>query len=167
MSQRISSEGAVILGLDEFRRNLRKIDVGLGKELGQFNKQVGTHVLDHADKRRQALKGRYGSYSTRWKGGRGVTLKASSDQRRVSVTVRPAAAEFGLDGHKVFGRYYANRDLKRQVWPVWSGNQFVSTVDSGVGYMVFPTIRDELPQIVDFYVSGITEFARSKAVQFS
>lgn len=148
----------LVEGMDQIRRDIRSIDGKLGKTVGQANRKVGQFVVDRADRRRSALSGRFPSYRSRI-----VRIRASANQRRVEVTVRPAAAEYGTKVHTVFGRRVPAWEMRRRVWPAWSGNQWTEGSGAGgeVGFMVIPTIRKDGEQIVDEYLEAVASLVRS------
>ncbi len=119
-------------GLDEFRRNLRRIDRGLGKALGAKYKEIGSFVVRMSERRRSRLAGRFPSYRSDV-----VKVKASANQRRAQVTIRPPAAEWGAITHPVFGRDMLQSRFQRRVWA--GRNQD--------GWLVRPTIADHDEQI--------------------
>jgi len=134
-------------GLDDFRRGLRRIDNGLGRELGKANKDVGAKVVELSRKRVASLDGRFPSYRSKV-----FKLSASANQRQVIVTIRPGAAESGARRHPVFGRWQNQAEFRNRVWP--------QELPKGTGYIVRPTVQDDMDQIAAIYVDEITEFAR-------
>jgi len=134
-------------GLDQFRRGLRRIDAGLGRELGKANKDVGTEIVRLSARRVALLDGRYPSYRSKV-----LKIKPSANQRQVIITIRPGAAEAGARRHPVFGRWQNQSEFKNRVWP--------KELPKGQGYVVRATVEEQGDEIGAIYVDQITDFAR-------
>lgn len=134
-------------GLDTFRRGLRQIDSGFGRELGKANKDIGTKIVELSKRKVATLDGRFPSYKARI-----FKLSASANQRQVIVTIRPGAAEAGSRRHPVFGRWQNQSEFSARVWP--------KELPKGKGYVVRPTVEDDAAQIGAIYVDQISDFAR-------
>jgi hypothetical protein len=133
--------------LDEFRRGLRRIDSGMGRELGKVNKDVGFEIVKLSKRKVALLDGRYPSYSSKV-----LKIKPSANQRQVIVTITPGAAEAGARRHPVFGRWQNQAQFSRRVWP--------KEIAKGQGYVVRPTVEEQGEQIGAIYVDQISDFAR-------
>ena len=131
-------------GFDELRQGLRNIDADLGKELGRTNRTVGAKVAAWSESSRSSMAARFPSYRSR-----AVTVKPSANQRRVMVSVRPAAAEYGTDRHPVFGRWQSQATFSRKVWPLSSRD----------GWLVAPTIARHESAIADDYLAAVGDLA--------
>lgn len=143
----MSSFGVEVENLGEFRRGLRRIETGLGKELGKANKDVGAEIVKLVDRRRRQLSGRYGSYRSKK-----VRVRPSASQRNVTITVRPGAAEMGARRHPVYGRWLDQARFDRRVWP--------PQLKGGQGHLVRPTITEHVDDVAEIYVERIGRFAR-------
>lgn len=132
-------------GLDEFRANLRRIDRGLGKALGQKYKEIGSFVVRMSERRRGRLAARFPSFRSDV-----VRVKASANQRRAQVTIRPPAAEWGAINHPVFGRSMLQTRFKRRVWPGRNRD----------GWLVRPTISDHDEQIAVKFKQAVDDLTR-------
>jgi hypothetical protein len=134
-------------GLEQFRRGLRTIDAGLGRELGKVNKDVGREIVQLSTRRVATLDGRFPSYRSKV-----FRMSASANQRQVIVTIRPGAAEAGARRHPVFGRWQNQTEFRSRVWP--------KELPKGKGYVVRPTVEDQGDVIGAIYVDQISDFAR-------
>ncbi len=148
---RVSVAGSNIRinGLVDLQRELRKINEKLPKALGDVNKDVADYVVHRAQ----------GRASTPLEHRAADTLKAARQQRvalvRMGGAKNPEAlgAEFG-----------AIRNIPRNTgrgivrgwnqFREWRGN------DESAGYFLFPTIRDDTPQIIDRYAELIDRLCK-------
>lgn len=138
---------AYVDGLDKFRRGLRTIDAGLGRELGKVNKDVGRKTIKLSDRRVATMDGRFPSYRSKI-----FRMSASANQRQVIVTVRPGSAEDGSRRHPVFGRWQNQSEFQSRVWP--------KDLPRTKGYLVRPTVEEQGDVIGAIYVDQISDFAR-------
>jgi hypothetical protein len=138
----------LVPGLKEFTRDVRKIETGLGKELGRANKDVGIQIVKLVEKRRSAMASRFPSYRSKI-----VRIRPSATQRNVTITVRPGAAELGSRRHPVYGRWRDQSGFKRRVWP-----REMRPTD---GYLVRPAVTDNVDEVAQVYVERIGRFARN------
>ena len=121
------SQFAIVLeGMDDIRKNLRAIDNKLGKELGQVHKRLGARIIAWSQVERLTMGARFGSYKSKR-----LKVKPSANQRRLLITIRPFAAESGIESHPVFGRWGKQSRMKRRVWPPKKSNG---------GYLVAPVV---------------------------
>lgn len=134
-------------GLKEFTRGVRKIEAGLGKELGRANKDVGIEIIKLVEKQRSRMASRYPSYRSKF-----VRIRPSATQRNVTITVRPGAAELGSRRHPVYGRWQNQSGFKRRVWP--------REVRPVTGYLVRGVVSDNVDDVAQVYVERIGRFAR-------
>lgn len=128
------------------RKNLRRIDDKLGKTLGQVHKRLGTRIIEWTEGRQGVMAIRFGSYRMDK-----LKIKPSANQRRLLITVRPFAAESGIDSHPVFGRWVKASGMRRRVWP--------EKKKTG-GYIVAPIIERKASQITDEYLQAVAKLAR-------
>lgn len=142
-------------GLAELRAGIKAMDPKLAREMGKTNRKVGKFLADKAAQRKGRLAGMFPSYSSRI-----VKIKPSTSQKQVVVTVFPAAAEYGAKVHTVFGRRMAAGEMRRRVWPAWSGNQWQAGPSGDVGYLVFPTLREEGDEVADEYGEAVGRLVR-------
>jgi hypothetical protein len=134
-------------GLDEFRKGLRRIDSGLGRELGKANKAVGVEIVKLTERRVAAKAGTFPSYRSKI-----MRIRPSANQRQVVVTIRPGAAEAGSRRHPVFGRWQNQSEFSSRVWP--------RELPKGKGYVVRPTVEQQSDEIAAVYVERVSDFAR-------
>jgi hypothetical protein len=145
---RISSS-IEIKGFKDLQRELRLVDARLPKELGDVNYDVAQYVIARSK----------GRASTPLENRAAGTLKAARQQKvslvRLGGPRNPEAlgAEFGA-GHNTL------RNTTRGVMEGW--NQFRPWRGSGAGagYFLFPTIREDTPQIIDMYYDLIDNLTR-------
>lgn len=152
MAGRLDGAKVTVRGLDDLRRELKKLDdAGLIDGLKDVNQSVAESVVRWARSRAE----------TRLEKRAAESLRASRVQARAQITFGGAKAAFAEGAE--FG---AMREKTRQTsrGPVsgwkqfkeWRGN------DTGAGYFLFPSIRDHEEQIADEYLDGI-EKLMSKA----
>lgn len=134
--------------LDEFRKGLKQLGGrDLQKEMGKANKDVGRRIIALSEGRQRRLAGRWGSYRSRV-----VKVRPSASQRRLQITVRPGAAERGARRHPVFGRWMDQSSFSRRVWP--------REVRGEGGYLVRPTVLENIDEVGEIYIDTIGRFAR-------
>ena len=142
------SQFAIVLeGMDDIRKNLRAIDNKLGKELGQVHKRLGARIIAWTQIERLTMGARFGSYKSKR-----LKVKPSANQRRLLITIRPFAAESGIEAHPVFGRWVKQSRMKRRVWP---------PKKSTGGYLVAPVVERKAAQISDEYLDAVTKLIQS------
>lgn len=150
----ISGAGVKVEGLDDLRRELRKLDdAGLMAELKDVNYQVAQSVIGPAQSKAASI--------GRMEARAAATLTASKAAAAARVNFGGARAPFA--GGAEFG---AGQDRPRSTargtvsgwnqFNPWRGN------DGGAGYFLYPTIRERMPDIVEQYGDGI-ERITSKA----
>jgi hypothetical protein len=136
-------------GLVDLQRELRKINDQLPKELGDVNKQVADFVVRRAK----------GRASTPLEHRAADTLKAARQQRVALVRLGGAKYPEALGAE--FG---AIRDIPRNTarGTVRGWNQFREWRRNGIdaGYFLFPTIREDTPQIIDLYADLIDRLCK-------
>ncbi len=148
---RIRGQGVVAHGLDDFRRELAKLDDStIVEELKDVNLSVAQLVVA----RSQATAAGLGRMQAR----AASTLKASRQAARAQVTGGGAGAPF-FNG-AVFGAGQ-NQPRNTARGQVLGWNQFLKHKGSGedAGYFVFPDIRDASDEIVDMYGDGMERIA--------
>ena len=122
----------VVKGLDDFRRDLRKVDSRLPKALQKAHKKVATRTAEKGRPAVQGLSSPGGTIATR-----GIRGNASQKAARITLlgsnpTVR--ANVFGARSHTVFGR----RVPGSGPWKPWIGNKWEPEQLYGLG----PVIQD-------------------------
>ena len=133
-------------GMEDVRKNLRRIDDKLGKALGQVHKRLGVRIIKWTMAQRAVMGVKYGSYRMDR-----LKLKPSANQRRLLITVRPFAAESGIEAHPVFGNWVKQSSMSRRVWP---------PKKSGSGYLVAPVIEAKAKLITEEYLEAVSKLAR-------
>jgi hypothetical protein len=149
---RVSVAGSNIRinGLVDLQRELRKINTELPKKLGDVNKEVADYVVRRSK----------GRASTPLEHRAAGTLKAARQQRvalvRLGGAKNPEAlgAEFGA---------MQNQERRTGRGSVLGWNQFLAWRGSGTGagYFLFPTIRQDTPQIIDKYAELIDKMCKA------
>lgn len=148
----VAGGGIEIRGLVDFQRALRQLNADLPKELGTLNKTVADFVIDRAQ-------GRAASLGPLWvRAAR--SLSAARKQRAAVVRMgglrHPEAlgAEFGairnIPRLTNSGRSVRGWNQFRE----WRGS------DTDAGYFLYPTIREDTPQILDMYADLIERLAK-------
>jgi hypothetical protein len=163
--------GGTIRGLRDFQKELRRAGgPALAKTLAKAHKAISIEVV----KRSQRVAQR--TYRPSSRISQAITARGS--QRKASIALSPFkdarifAAEFGYDWQKVGWRRPANRPVIQRhagtlgypTFGPWRGNQWQGTSGpgAGVGYAVFPTIRNSTNDILASYLDYIEgAFARA------
>lgn len=139
-----------VRGLDEFRRELKRIDRALGKELRQVHLKVAGLVSGRA---RAAAPGRT---------GQAIRPRATQKSAFVQVGSRPGHAIGTFMGAKRrFGWYAAGRyrtSEGRQFEP-WIGNQWDPGDGAGGPYHIGPAIDGSIDEVIELYGDEIEELA--------
>lgn len=141
--------GIEIRGLKDLRKALRDVDEKLPKELANVNQDVARFVIDRAQ----------GRAATPLENRAARTMKAARQQQVALIRLGGArypealGAEFGAGQNTL-------RNTTRGVMVGWNQFRPWRGSGSGAGYFLFPTIRDDTPQIIDMYYELIDEFTR-------
>lgn len=138
-----------VKGLADLRRELRRVNDQLPKELGNVNHKVAEYVIDRAT----------GRASTALEHRAARTMSAARQQRAAIIRLGGAKNPEALGAE--FG---AGQNIARQTsrGSVRGWNQFRPWRGSGpdAGYWLFPTIRQDTPQIIEMYLKMIDELTR-------
>lgn len=141
--------GIEIKGLVDFRKALRDLNRELPKELGNINKAVADFVVQRAK----------GRASTDLEHRAADTLKAARTQRvalvRLGGPKYPEAlgAEFGAIQGIPRNTHRGTMQGWNQFRP-WRGNS------TEAGYFLYPTIREDTPEIIEMYGNLLEQLAR-------
>jgi len=144
----IGMGGAKVKGLDELRRELRKLDdKSLIDELKDTNFEVANSLIGPMQSKAASVGAMEAKAAS--------TLTASRQAARAQLNFGGAkapfagGAEFGagqdLRRNPVSRRSFTNGVLGWNQFNAWRGN------DNGAGYFMYPTIRDRIPDLVDTY----------------
>jgi hypothetical protein len=149
---RVGSGGAKVVGLDELRRELKRLDdAGLIGELKDVNYEVASSVIGPMKSKAAGI----GAMEAR----AAATLSASKAAARAQVNFGGAkapfagGAEFGAGRDSIRSRASGSYVGYRQFNP-WRGN------GGDAGYFMYPTIRDRMDDIVERYGDGIEKITR-------
>lgn len=148
---RLDAGTVKVVGLDEFRKELRKLDdAGIIDGLKDANYEVARIVVAGAQ----------GRASTPMQRGAAASLKPSRQAARAQVTGGGArvpyfgGAEFGAQQNQLrlgpSGRTY--RGLNQ--FSAWRGS------DMSAGYFLYPAIRDLTDRIVEIYGDAIEQLTK-------
>lgn len=133
-----SGAGVKVDGLDELRKELRKLDdKGLTDELKAANFDVANYVVQMAKARAQGVSAQAARAAE--------SLKASKTAARAQVLLGSGRIRFA------FGAEFGSFRYKQ--FPGWRGS------GADAGYFLYPTIRDEVPQIIETYGDAIDRIA--------
>jgi len=144
-----SDVGVVAEDLAPALRALKQVDKDAAKHVTDSLKDSAKSVQTEAKARLSRRPG--GGTYKRSPGG----IRVFSEQRGTGITLAArrypwlAGAEYGAKQAWVFGRVTTQGRLRRRQFPVWRGNQFVVRGKSGPGWIVQPSIRRQLPRIID------------------
>ena len=146
-----------IVGLNEVRRELRRVSPAMAKKLQVAHKAISTDI---AEKSRSRMAGLPGPRSS--KAAQGIRPRGGQKSAQIALLgsnefVR--AFEFGTRKHMVFGRPVAASSMRRRVFPPWQGNQWNAGEGParGVGYAVQPTIRENVNHVWDTYTDRLED----------
>lgn len=151
------AEGIRVVGLDQFARDLRRVDKDAAKELARAYRLIARDVRERA---RAKARQQSDAYE---KAAAGIQSKASARDARIRISGRRYPFIFGHE----FGAYhnldrtfaYGDKGVRTvkgwNQFPPWRGNRYVNA--SNTGYAVFPTIRDRTPFIRDEVAKAMDE----------
>jgi hypothetical protein len=141
----IGMGGAKVVGLNEFRRELKRLDdQGLTKELKDANFEAAQSIIKPA----QSLAASLGPMQAK----AAATMKASRAASKAAVNLGGASAPFA--GGAEFG---SGRETMRyppgRPGGVIGWNQFLPWRGNGgdAGYFLYPTIRDRIDELIEMY----------------
>ena len=137
----------VLEGMEARRKNLVAIDKKLGKALEQVHKRLGARIIAWSQVERLTMGARFGSYRMKR-----LKVKPSANQRRLLITIRPFAAESGIEAHPVYGRWMKQSRMDRRVWP---------PKKSTGGYLIAPIVERNTQRISNEYLDAVTKLAQS------
>lgn len=149
---RMSSGAVQVVGLDEFRRELRRLeDQGMVEGLKAVNYEVASRVVVWA----QARAGGLGAMQVRAAG----SLRASRTQARAQVAGGGARVPFFAGAEFGAGQ---NQPRRTSRGTVTGWNQFQPWRGNGpdAGYFLYPAIRDHNTEIVQTYSEAMAELGR-------
>jgi hypothetical protein len=128
-----------VLGLDQFRKELRQLEKSFGKELGQVNKRAAEVVATAA--RAKAL------------ATGGVAAKAAPD---IKTAAQQRAAKLVLDathhGYAI-GAFTGSKRFRQ--FPAWEGPE----IEEGKGVAVGPAIVEETENMLNVYGDALEDLA--------
>lgn len=151
-----------IEGLRDLQRELRAVDKALPRELRIVHKDVAEIIASAAQRRARALGGIHAKAAS--------GIKAGAEQRSGFIRLRPTAtlpfllgAEFGAKHNEARRvRTPSGAIAQRLGWnqlPDWRGNRYLGAA-GGVGYSVYPTIREKGEEIVSAYEERLDQLLR-------
>lgn len=158
-AQRRAAKGTgsvAVAGLDEFRRDLRKMVGKLATDkLKEVNHRVAEMVVDRLGETARQV-------DVRNMAGNRV----SSDAFMRVVKSARASRKQTASSFRIGGKRYPDAlgwefgSFQYGQFPPWSGNQFIVWKPSGVGYVAYETVRQMREEIVEAYGDGIDEVAK-------
>lgn len=136
-----------VRGLDEFRRELRKVDKGFGKAFGKANKKLGGRIVGKAQPAVKRLPSPGGAVSV---GG----IRPSAKQRALVIRLNPRKAllanVLGTKSHMVFGRRISGSGP----FQPWLGRNWTPEELYGIG----PVLKDAVDGFVlDEYLGAVLD----------
>jgi hypothetical protein len=127
-------DGVKVAGLAQLRKELKRLDdKGLSDELKDANYDVASHVVTLAKARATGV--------SKQAARAAESLRASRTAARAQVLLGSGRIRFA------FGAEFGSSRFKQ--FPAWRGN------GTDAGYFLYPTIRDEIPEIVETYGDAI------------
>lgn len=148
---RLKGAAIRVEGLDELRRELRKLDdAGLTNALRQANYDVAEHVIARAK----------AAASTKLQRKAADSMTASRQAARAQINAGGSKAPFF--GGAEFGAGQGQRRVGPSGRQFLGHNQFEAWRGNGMdaGYFLYPTIRDETDEIIDIYGDEIERISR-------
>ena len=139
--------GAIqVLGLRDFQRELRAVDTKLPRTLAVANKTAAEYVAERA-RRRAHSPGGVAAKSA-------PSIRAAGEQRRSKILIGGKTWPYALGaefGAKVYPQFKP-----------WRGNQHDPGMEpgSGVGYFLYPTIRETRDEYLEIYARAIDQVMR-------
>lgn len=133
-------QGVEVHGLDDFRRELRRLADDLPRELADANHQVATLVANEAQQRAGGVS----------RGARKAAESLSAARTQAAAKVRMGGARYPFAAGFEFG------SIRYPQFPPWRGS------GETAGYWLYPSIRANNDRIVDMYgelLDGITRRA--------
>lgn len=127
--------GVQVVGLADFVRDLRTIDRGLPRAVSAAHRSIATVIRDESRSEADSLGGVHAKSAP--------AISSTGQQRKAAIRIDGDRFPFAL-GAEFGAKRYAQ-------FPEWRGNQWQPEGDSGVGYMVHPTIRNARDDIVEIY----------------
>lgn len=134
-------------GLRDLQRELRAVDTKLPRSLAIANKTAAEYVADRARQRARSQGGVAAKSAP--------SIRAAGEQRRSKVLLGGPSWPYALGAE--FGAKYHPQ------FKPWRGNQHSEGMQpgSGVGYFLYPTIRDTRDDFMDVYERAIDQVMRS------
>jgi len=150
-----------IVGLRDFRRDLRKLDSRLPKYVGKAHRAIAKEVglAARSAVATSAYPGlrRHAARGVRWSG------KQTEAAIRLKAGTGAIAQERGTKYHWVFGRRVRASSMRRRVFPPWVGNKWeggaFGSFGSG-GHFAAVTVERHLPTIEDHYLDYVIDALR-------
>lgn len=155
-----SSSGADIVGLKEFRRELRALGAEWPKELRKVHKTIADEGADRARSVARGMGGQQAKYAG--------AIKGTANQREARIGVlgggRNAGANAAFWGAKRrsgwYGwRRYIDTDGRPQFKP-WVGNAWTAASHTGGPYAINSALAQYVPRLLGRYEEMIDELAR-------
>jgi hypothetical protein len=120
----------VVKGLDDFRRDLRRVDKNLPKAIGKAHKKIAVRV---ADKAKPAVRGLPTPGGSRAEAG----IRGNATQKAARITLLGSnptvrANVFGTLSHKVWGRHVTGSGP----WQPWIGKTWQPEQLFGIGPVI-------------------------------
>lgn len=142
----MADEAVRVAGLDQFRKELRKLDdAGLIEGLKDANFEVAELVVRSAK----------ANASTRMENRAAATLKARRGQRRAEVGLGNARTPFAIGAEFGAGQNIVRRSVNGRSFRGYNQFRQWRGSDSGAGYFLYPAIRAETDKIVEVYGDSI------------
>lgn len=140
------SQAVKVEGLKDFQRELRSIDTKLPRELTKANKNAAELVASRA-RHKAASQGGVASKTA-------PSIKAAAEQRRSKVNIGGLAFPFAL------GAEFGSKQYLQ--FKHWRGNRHDEGMEpgSGVGWFLYPTIRETRDEYIEIYTRSINEVMR-------
>lgn len=139
-----------VVGLDDFRRELRRLDRALGREMRKIHLKVSKLVAGRAQ---GAAPGALAS-----------AIKDSATQKAafVATVAKPPYALAWIWGAKRRSGWYAAgryRGSAGRQFPKWVGNQWDPGEGGGMPYYIGPAINATVDDVIELYGDEIEDLA--------
>jgi len=147
-----------LVGLRDFRSDLRKLDSRLPKYVSKAHRQIAKEI---------ALQGRSAMQSSpfpalRRHAAKGIKWSGKATEASVVLKANTGAIahERGTKVHHVFGKTVQASSMKRRVFPAWLGSKWDAGATGSFGkggHVVAPIVERNLPRIKEEYLDYIED----------
>jgi hypothetical protein len=147
-----------VVGLKDFRRELRRVDEKAPKQLKATNKNVAKHVQAAGRKNAKVAAGYHGALMA--KSAMAITGYAEQTYSSIGINnKRRPYANPAFWGAKARTGWFAQEKYAghRSQHPEWVGNSWDAASRTEGPYVLNYTLAEEAPEIIDIHAKGMLE----------